>query len=45
MASSKGDRKQWVLVERQGWSERDAFEGETLEEIMEKLELKTGRNR
>ena len=41
MASS--DRKQWVVVERQGWSEREAFEGETLEEIMEKLEMKTGR--
>jgi hypothetical protein len=38
------DKKQFVLYERQGWSEREALEADSIEEMMEKMAEKTGRD-
>lgn len=38
------DRKQFVLVERQGWSEKEQFEADSIEEMAEKLKEKSGQH-
>lgn len=36
------DKKQFVLYEREGWSERETMEADSIEEMMEKMAEKTG---
>lgn len=36
------DDRRFALVEREGWSENELFEGDTMEEVAEFLEVKTG---